>query len=1119
MVVFVCPICGEKVEHGHSSDVSSPVTVCKTLPGAIWVRVMSDDRAALDKIPVSLSVTQELSGETKGGFAGFNDLTAGPYSVTLGDIPEQYDPPNEKTKTVNAEKGVTKVVSFKLRRRAKLKVKLVVKSGANLATESPLAVDVPVKADYTGDGAPPKDGNPTSKSAVADFGAVSSGKVVLTPTFSGLSKDDYEYTDDPQEVTLNAGDDKEVPFYVVRKVKLTAKFVLKACGPNFTADEPFKPAKPITVNAAPSGAKGSKDSKATTDDQAVLKLTPGNYKVAPDYSVLDDQQWEWKDEPRTVDVAADDDPPVVFPIGRKAKLKVEIVYKYDPDKHLRDKEDGVVPVKLEFQGNDFKPAATLPDVNTQNGVADFPSLSPGKYKVTPDFTKLDRCKFDCTAESREVEVFPGVDDPVIFKVEPLYQKVQFIGHTLLTIPTQVYEAAPEDANKLDITTPPSGKRTFAFRSEVDPGIPYTKYDFLKLVCPDGATVETKAYFSTSGAGTKLMLRKKTPASLGSWTLADLHADLRDTAKIEFDLNMFATFKVKPDVMKPFMASDLKGVWKARYHGYVDDNEDITHRMALVDDTLKKALAQADKDPTVLKVFMIPECFFQGLYGAYLVDGASTLLTKLQALVAPAKWKDWVFSFGTVNSVFAPLPPKGAGYSREVYEMQNHAPVIRGGSAAFGGSHDACTRMIQKLVNSAELADDLIVDARATRRQAINAEVQFTDTQNDHEVGKLLMRILNDETANQAPGTFFTTSKGLPAEWWPNLMASLRALMSSWGLTRVTRAIRVADNTPVDSKPLGEWMWVVSDGSVNNKSMSVTEKDAVVCVIEQQWKTQYTDPLEGNWADDDPTRRVSVLDAIILDIHAPANACGFVLQHQKDAILVKIRALKANDGQAKTYVPEAMPRRKWKPVIFPIWKKLVELYNVHVSAGAPIKFEKESMNLEDYCFAGPRKVGAWFGSLSDARSRDACKVMVFGLEICADHAANRLEVINTGGSAVGIDIHLVPSAGMRPKYFAARQGGYLFNCDGWNKAPEGGKAIEVPFDGPNPYSYKNDDGYDVDVCPVFPHTGVARREDAGTAVGACLVPATHNVIDASLTKVIFESGEGELHVYALQDLPK
>lgn len=70
---------------------------------------------------------------------------------------------------------------------------VVLKSGANLATESPLdMVKVPVKADYTGDGAQPKEDSRTSETGVADFGIVSARKYKLTPTLSILSKDDYD---------------------------------------------------------------------------------------------------------------------------------------------------------------------------------------------------------------------------------------------------------------------------------------------------------------------------------------------------------------------------------------------------------------------------------------------------------------------------------------------------------------------------------------------------------------------------------------------------------------------------------------------------------------------------------------------------------------------------------------------------------------------------------------------------------------------------------------------------------------------------------------------------------------------------------------------------------------
>ena len=269
----------------------------------------------------------------------------------------------------------------------------------------------------------------------------------MTPALSSLNKDDYEYAEDPRDVKLEPGGKEIVVFEVVRKAKLTAKFVLKACGPKFRDDLPFETTA-IPVKAAPT-AKGSTDSKTTVKDQAVLKLTPASYTVTPNWSVLDDKLFEWKAEPQDKDVAGDDDDPVVFEIGRKAELEVKIVFKHDPNIHLRDDHKEIVDIKLDFLGNDFKPAETLKDQPTKEGVAKFASLSPGKYRITPNY-EPHKCRFDYEEPYREVDVFPGVE-PVIFKVEPLYQKVHFIGHTLLTIPTQVFVPATEDANKLTVT--------------------------------------------------------------------------------------------------------------------------------------------------------------------------------------------------------------------------------------------------------------------------------------------------------------------------------------------------------------------------------------------------------------------------------------------------------------------------------------------------------------------------------------------------------------------------------------------------------------------------------------------------------------------------------------------
>jgi hypothetical protein len=234
------------------------------------------------------------------------------------------------------------------------------------------------------------------------------------------------------------------------------------------------------------------------------------------------------------------------------------------------------------------------------------------------------------------------------------------------------------------------------------------------------------------------------------------------------------------------------------------------------------------------------------------------------------------------------------------------------------------------------------------------------------------------------------------------------------------------------------------------------------------------------------------------------------------------ALRDDEFKAKNFVPDKLDL-SFEPSIFPIWRKLLELY-----AGkdtVPFEYVQSGMNLEDYCFAGPRKAGAWYSDLERAKKVKACKRMVFGLEICADHPTKRLSVLNklnTPNPVIGIDFHLLPSAGFAPSYFGTRENGYIFNCDGWNKPhPKGGAKIEVMFEGPKSEARVLKDGTLSGFAnPVFPHSAVAKRIGQAKDVAVCLEPEKVSAdLNKKLSEVIFAHGPGELHFYPIQDLPK
>lgn len=90
--------------------------------------------------------------------------------------------------------------------------------------------------------------------------------------------------------------------------------------------------------------------------------------------------------------------------------------------------------------------------------------------------------------------------------------------------------------------------------------------------------------------------------------------------------------------------------KQRYVGLPNPAEDIAERVKLVGNAIETARTSAQIDPSdrTLKIFMIPEFFFRGRSGAYEMDDVQSLVDKLHDLVADsAKWKDWLFVFGTI----------------------------------------------------------------------------------------------------------------------------------------------------------------------------------------------------------------------------------------------------------------------------------------------------------------------------------------------------------------------------------------------------------------------------------------------------------------------------------------
>lgn len=91
-----------------------------------------------------------------------------------------------------------------------------------------------------------------------------------------------------------------------------------------------------------------------------------------------------------------------------------------------------------------------------------------------------------------------------------------------------------------------------------------------------------------------------------------------------------------------------------YAGKSTDQADAAMRLGRMKDAIKQgyALHHAEfhndpKDAKTLKIFMAPEFFFRGINGAYDVSFVSGIFTELRNFIKDAKYKDWLFVFGTV----------------------------------------------------------------------------------------------------------------------------------------------------------------------------------------------------------------------------------------------------------------------------------------------------------------------------------------------------------------------------------------------------------------------------------------------------------------------------------------
>lgn len=85
---------------------------------------------------------------------------------------------------------------------------------------------------------------------------------------------------------------------------------------------------------------------------------------------------------------------------------------------------------------------------------------------------------------------------------------------------------------------------------------------------------------------------------------------------------------------------------APYAGDADHDTDIAARCDAMIEAVQIAKAKSNAAPDILKIFMAPEFYFRGLEGAYPVERIESIMPKLRLESDKIEYADWMFVFGS-----------------------------------------------------------------------------------------------------------------------------------------------------------------------------------------------------------------------------------------------------------------------------------------------------------------------------------------------------------------------------------------------------------------------------------------------------------------------------------------
>lgn len=438
--------------------------------------------------------------------------------------------------------------------------------------------------------------------------------------------------------------------------------------------------------------------------------------------------------------------------------------------------------------------------------------------------------------------------------------------------------------------------------------------------------------------------------------------------------------------------------------------DIQKRCDVMIEAIQRARAGADASRKILKVFVAPEFYFRGKYGAYPVEDISTIMPKLRAETDKHEYLDWLFVFGTAIGRLKHESDAGTEISHG--EAIHRVKIV---------TVDSPTKVTAKVWSVPKKG---WVFQKAARKTKISADPGGAGVLDPADSG-ITMAIMLDSTVGLANGD--------DAEMIEPVMTIADTGPMLWPTkTRIKVASKVCSRIPTD--PATNDVVTVGGERWQAVSNGITSTITRVEFLAGEGLYQLTLAPGGGYEKGKP---VTLLEPISTEVFNVALVQkGWHAPHLGDGSLRELVIYKENIS----------------PIDFIRDTKL----RFHAKTGENRKVKLDGVDdrpvlptagSSDLVGASPntrRKPGSAVGSeINESGLGGGCVFTVhgvtFGLEVCLDHAKDRLWSFYAGASKRAgdpkVQVQLIPSWGMSiggsdaGREVTTVPNGLVFNVDG------------------------------------------------------------------------------------------